>query len=196
MINDNIANILDKMRQLEQQLEDELNSRQTALSYQLRNGRVRFERTVRKLHRKYKPGLLEFLGTARFAHIVTAPVIYSLIVPLALLDLAVSLYQHICFRAYRIPLVPRGDYIIIDRHHLAYLNIIEKINCVYCGYGNGVLAFAREVSARTEQYWCPIKHASRVLDPHSRFKRFVDYGDAENYHQRLIELRKDYDESH
>lgn len=41
----------------------------------------------------------------------------------------------------------RGDYIVVDRHHLAYLNVIQKINCVYCGYGNGLIAYARKIIA-------------------------------------------------
>ena len=48
--------------------------------------------------------------------------------------------------------MPRGQYIVIDRHRLKYLNAIEKLNCVYCGYGNGVIAYARDIAGRTEQY--------------------------------------------
>lgn len=29
-------------------------------------------------------------------------------------------------------------YVVFDRRHLAYLNAIEKLNCAYCEYGNGV----------------------------------------------------------
>jgi hypothetical protein len=42
---------------------------------------------------------------------------------------------------------------IFDRTHLAYLNLVEKINCAYCSYGNGLAAYLREIAARTEQYW-------------------------------------------
>ena len=131
-----------------------------------------------------------YLLGARIAHVLTAPVIYSLILPFALLDLGVTLYQLICFPVYRVPRVRRADYLVIDRQHLSYLNLIEKINCVYCGYGNGVVAYAREVGARTEQYWCPIKHARRNADAHHLSSDFPDYGDAEAYHQRLAGLRK------
>jgi hypothetical protein len=34
-------------------------------------------------------------------------------------------------------------------------------------YANGVFAYVREVGSRTEQYWCPIKHARRVLGVHA-----------------------------
>jgi hypothetical protein len=86
--------------------------------------------------------------------------------------------------------VPRSDFIVIDRHHLAYLNPLEKLNCVYCGYANGVIALAREIGSRTEQYWCPIKHSRPVPNPHSRYVGFVDYGDAEGYQQRKDGLRE------
>ena len=55
-------------------------------------------------------------------------------------------YQAICFPVYKIPKVRRRDYLVFDRHHLAYLNIIEKINCAYCSYANGAIAFMREVA--------------------------------------------------
>jgi hypothetical protein len=194
MINNNISTILNRIRELEQQLEDELAAHQERLSYQLQDHKVRFTASIRALHREYKVGLLEFFRTASIRHIITAPVIYSLIVPFVLLDLWVSIYQHLCFRAYRIPRVCRGDHIILDRHQLSYLNIIEKINCVYCGYAGGVIGFTREVAARTEQYWCPIKHARRVLEPHSSISRFADYGDAAAYRAVQTTLRNDFRE--
>jgi hypothetical protein len=107
------------------------------------------------------------------------------IIPFLVLDLAVTIYQQVCFRIYHIPLVRRSDYLILDRHHLAYLNAIERFNCLYCGYSNGLIEYVREVAARTEQYWCPVKHALRSPDPHRLVDRFVDYGDIEAYQTRL-----------
>ena len=63
------------------------------------------------------------------------------------------------------------------------------MNCGYCGYANGVLAYVREIAGRTEQYWCPIRHAKRVRAPHPHYREFVDYGDATGYQQRLPLLR-------
>jgi hypothetical protein len=93
---------------------------------------------------------------------LSAPIVYSVLLPFMLIDLWVTLYQRICFPIYGIARVRRADYIAVDRWKLAYLNTIEKANCDYCGYVNGLLSYVREVSARTEQYWCPIKHARRV----------------------------------
>ena len=121
--------------------------------------------------------------------ILTAPVIYALIIPVLLLDVFVAVYQTVCFPVYGIPRVRRSDYLAFDREQLAYLNAIEKLNCGYCAYANGVFAYVREVASRTEQYWCPIKHARRVLGVHSRYGSFVDYGDGDAYRRELERLR-------
>jgi hypothetical protein len=108
------------------------------------------------------------------------------------LDVFVMLYQVICFPVYGIPLVRRSDYIVLDRHRLKYLNWVEKCNCIYCGYFNGLMAYLREIAGRTEQYWCPIRHSRLPKSTHSRYDRFVDYGDAEGYRRELVEIRKDF----
>jgi len=100
------------------------------------------------------------------------------------------LYLLICFSAWRIERLDRSEFVIIDRHRLAYLNGIEKLNCAYCGYANGVIAYAREAASRSEQYWCPIKHAIRVRTPHQRYRGFLEYGDAQGFREQLDELRK------
>jgi hypothetical protein len=102
----------------------------------------------------------------------------------------VSLYQAVCFPIYGIAKIKRADYLVFDRLHLAYLNALEKLNCAYCSYANGIIAFTREIAARTEQYWCPIKHARRVIGTHARYALFDDYGGAEGYQDRLAKLRK------
>ncbi|MBU3696290.1 hypothetical protein [Dechloromonas sp.] len=142
--------------------------------------------------RRYKVGLFRFLIRSRLLVILSAPVIYAGWIPFILMDLFVTVYQGICFPIYRIPKVRRADYIVFDREDLPYLNLIEKFNCFYCSYGNGVAAYTREVSARTEQYWCPIKHARRVKAAHDRYPQFFDYGDAEAYRQGLNRLRRQY----
>jgi hypothetical protein len=48
----------------------------------------------------------------------------------------------------------------------------------------------REVAGRTEQYWCPIKHAWHTPQPHWRYGEFVDFGDGEVYRQELQALRQ------
>ena len=183
-----------RLQQLEQELETELDQvldqKRSEFRYKLRQGRVAFDQEVRHLQRQYRTGLWRYVTGANIGMLLSAPLIYSLVLPFALLDLMVTLYQAVCFPVYHIAKARRSDYIAIDRQQLAYLNALEKLNCVYCGYGNGVIAYVREVAARTEQYWCPIKHARRTLGQHPRSAEFSDYGDAEAYRQRTAELRR------
>jgi hypothetical protein len=134
-------------------------------------------------------GAFLYLVRSSVAVLLTAPLIYSLTLPFLLLDLWTSLYQAICFRIYGIPLVHRRDFIAIDRGRLPYLNAVERANCDYCGYVNGVLAYVREIASRTEQYWCPIKHARLVRGTHDRYNRFAPYGDARGYDATAERLR-------
>lgn len=200
MDNTRIEELLQRLQTTEQELANELDrlleEKRRQFHYTVQQGRVTFERGVQELQRRYREGLLRYVFQAPLRHLLTAPVIYAMIVPIALLDLGVSLYQHICFRAYRIPRVRRSDHLVIDRHQLPYLNALERLNCVYCGYGNGVIAYTREVVARTEQYWCPIKHARRASGTHLRAERFFEFGDAETYRQGLKRIREQWDEEH
>lgn len=144
--------------------------------------------------RRHKVGLLRFLRQSSVLVIITAPVIYSGWIPFLLLDLFVTTYQTLCFPIYRIPKVRRSEYLVFDREDLPYLNAIEKFNCFYCSYGNGVAAYTREVAARTEQYWCPIKHARRIRDAHGHYPNFFDHGDAVAFRQGLARLRRQLDD--
>jgi hypothetical protein len=144
---------------------------------------------VLKRHRELKTRLSHYILGARPLLVLAAPLIYSLIIPFVLLDLFISAYQFICFPLFGIPAVRRSDYLVIDRVHLSYLNAIEKVNCAYCAYANGLIAYAREITSLTEQYWCPIKHARRVIAAHERYRNFIDYGDAESYRAELEVMR-------
>jgi hypothetical protein len=117
-----------------------------------------------------------------------------MVVPFALLDAMVSLYQWACFGVYGIARVRRSDHLVFDRASLRYLNGLERFNCWFCSYGNGVISYAREIAARTEQYWCPIKHSRRILGAHERYHAFADYGDAAAYAGLLENLRKQLQE--
>jgi len=176
--------------ELEHELEQQLEEKRQFFQYTLNKGKVSFKKQVRSFQRQHKKTLLKYLKDADFRNILSSPIIYSMIIPLAFMDISITVYQHICFRLYGIPRVKRSNYLVIDRQYLVYLNTIEKFNCMYCGYGNGVISYSREVIARTEQYWCPIKHAKKVLDAHHLSRKFIDYGDAQAYKNELIELRK------
>jgi hypothetical protein len=181
--------LTEKLRSVQAEIEAELAKRREKLRFHLENRRIVFEKEVLRIHHEIKTRASRYLIDANPLMIMTAPVIYSLIVPVALLDLWVMAYQAICFPVYKIPKVRRRDYLVFDRHHLAYLNVIEKINCAYCSYANGAIAFAREVASRTEVYWCPIKHARRVLGPHPHYQGFADFGDAEGFRAKLAAMK-------
>ena len=190
-MNSKITQLIEQIRQLEEELRHELNQRSQVIGFTIKGKRVEFERSIKQAHRKLKFGIWRWLFGVRPINIITAPIIYAMILPLMLIDLLVSFYQYSCFPIYRIKLVRRGDYIVFDRHHLSFLNFFERMHCVYCAYGNGVVGYIREILARTEQYFCPIKHARQVLGTHDRYYNFIDYGDATNYHQRLERYRQD-----
>jgi hypothetical protein len=181
--------LTEKLRSVEAEIEAELAKRREELRFRLENRKIVFEQEVLRIHRQLKTRASRYFIDANPLIVLTAPVIYSLIVPIVLVDLWVMAYQAICFPVYKIPLVRRRDYLVFDRHHLAYLNIIEKINCAYCSYCNGAIAFIREVASRTEVYWCPIKHARRVLGPHPHYQGFADFGDAEAFKAKLAQLK-------
>lgn len=181
-----IKELLDRIRELEEQLEQEYGRHREAFARQ----RIEMAERFLELQQRHRVGLWRYLRNARWPVMLTAPVVYAGWLVFALLDAFVSAYQAICFPIYGIPKVRRADYLVFDRSELPYLNLIEKFNCLYCSYGNGVIAFAREVAGRTEQYWCPIKHARRLREAHRHYPDFFEHGDAEAYREGLARLRK------
>ena len=188
-MNERVRLILNQITALEDELRVALHEQEGRLLYKIKGKRVEFEHAITEAHLQLKVGVLRWFLTVRPQNFLTAPIIYSMIAPLVLFDLFVTFYQATCFPIYGIPKVRRSDYIVMDHQLLAYLNIIEKIHCVYCSYANGIIAYAREITARTEQYFCPIKHAQKLLGSHDRYTRFLDYGEADDYHARLEEFR-------
>lgn len=182
--------MIEYLRDVEDALAHDVEAQQRRWHYRVQRGRQWFDAERRAAHRRLRQSIPAYLRGANVWSVLTAPVIYSLILPLVIMDLWVTMYQWVCFPIYGIPRVERRAYCVLDRHKLGYLNGIEKANCVFCGYANGLIAYVREVAARTEQYWCPIKHATKVSAPHDRYHLFVDYGDAEGYREQLPALRR------
>lgn len=171
-----------------EKIEDELKSE----FYELRDGAVCFSKEIEREHRKLKTSLARYVFQSRFFAVLTAPFIYSCFIPFVMLDLFVSLYQAVCFPVYGVPKARRKDYMAIDRNKLRYLNALEGINCMYCSYANGLLAYVTEIAARTEQHWCPIRHARRIKNAHDRYPHFLPYGDARAYREKIESVRSDF----
>lgn len=189
-MNDRIRNLLGQMAAVEEELRLALREQErSGLLFQIKGKRIEFEQSIREAHRRLKTGFFRWLVTDRPQNLITGPIIYGMIVPLIVLDISVTLYQAACFPIYGIAKARRDDYIVLDRQHLEYLNFIEKFHCTYCAYASGLVAYAAEIVARTEEYFCPIKHARKMLGTHSRYARFLDYGDAADYEARLEAFR-------
>ena len=118
-------------------------------------------------------------------YLLSAPILWLPLLGVLLLDLLVTIYQAICFPIYGLEKVKRSAYILIfDRNKLAYLNILEKIGCMYCGYANGFFLYSKEIAGRTEKYWCGIMHEARpgfevqASQVEQNFARFGDAADC------------------
>ena len=178
--------LLERLHSLEAQLDQEYTALREEMAQRKRELAERFV----ELQRQQRVGLWRYLRGSRWSVVLTAPIIYAGWPVFALLDGFITLYQALCFPIYGIARVKRRDYLVFDRTDLPYLNAIEAFNCLYCSYGNGVVAYSREVAARTEQYWCPIKHARRVRDAHANYPTFFEHGDAETFRAGLQRLRE------
>ena len=114
-------------------------AREAEYCYEVHGGGVQFTDEAREKHRKLRLKPWKYVIRSRFFVLISSPVIWMCAIPIALADVIGTLYQAICFPIYGIPKVRRRDYLAFDRHHLAYLNFFEKVNCEYCAYVNGIL---------------------------------------------------------
>ena len=191
---DKLNQILKGIQKLENQLTFELQKGEEEFFYKVQKKRVRFEREIKSKHRLLIKRIRDYIRDAAILNILTAPIIWSILFPAVLMDMVMSFYQAVCFPVYGIPKVDRSKYIVIDRHYLRYLNGVEKLNCTYCGYVNGLIGYIQEIAARTEQYWCPIKHARKTRFVHGRYFNFLSYGDAEGYRKHIETIRRKFDD--
>lgn len=187
-MSDKVAELRGRLRRLEQELDAAIDEEQRRTEDSRPKGEI--SGLQRAEQRGQRIGILSYLWSMNPSSLVAVPATYAVILAIALLDLLATLHQWATFPIFGIRRVRRADYIAIDRHKLSYLNAIEKLNCLYCGYSNGVIAYAREIASRTEQYWCPIKHAKLIRSPHRRYPEFLEYGDAKGYREKLADYRK------
>jgi hypothetical protein len=101
--------------------------------------------------------------TSRFIpHLISTPFIWAPLPFFLMLDIIVEIYHQICFPLYQLEKVKRSEYIqVFDRAKLQYLDPLEKLGCIYCGYANGLLLYVKEIAGRTEKYWCGIMHEKK-----------------------------------
>lgn len=187
MGNSKLDAIVEQIKALEYELEVEAHKEFEKFNCEI----AKKKEELSVMYKNDKEGILKYIATAPLPFMLTIPIIWSVLLPAFILDLFVTVYQTICFPIYKITKVQRSEYIIIDRHRLGYLNAIEKLNCMYCSYVNGLMGYVSEVAGRTEQFWCPIRHSKRTLSMHRQYVNFLKYGESKEYHQKLDKLREE-----
>lgn len=174
-----VTELLADIKNKKDELYTEYEKLRKKYDFSFKNGKVEFTKKAKEFQRNYKTPLKNYAVPKNVRHFVSMPFIYGMIIPWLFLDISLFVYQQTAFRLYKIPLVSRSDYILFDRKHLRYLNLIQKINCLYCSYMNWLFSYAVEIWWRTEKYWCPIKAARNKRWGHDWEEYFADYGDPE-----------------
>jgi hypothetical protein len=146
---------------------------------------VTFLKEIREYNKKFRIPAWKYVVPTNVRHFLSLPFIYMMIFPALILDLFLTIYNLTALPLYHIPRVKRREYIVYDRQFLSYLNVIQKVNCLYCTYVNGLFAYASELGARTERYWCPIKAAHKPLVHHGWYGDFADYGNPEEWAKKF-----------
>lgn len=167
--------LLKRMEELKSQLQTEYDALMDRYDFAIENRKIVFSEKAKRLQKDLKEGVFHYLLSAEIRHLLSIPFIYSMIVPAIVLDLFLTMFQYTAFPLYGIERVKRGDHIVFDRKYLGYLNWIQKVNCLYCSYVNGLFSYATEIGGRTERYWCPIKYARKLSQTHSSYAEFADF---------------------
>jgi len=189
-MNDKIRELIEEIDSMKLKLAEEIDKQESHISYEIKNGYVTFEKEVLAKQRENMKNLLSWFREVPLLHLFTAPLIYAMVIPAIMFDVLLFVYQQVAFRVFKFEFIKRSDYMHFDHHYLGYLNIIEKLNCLYCSYFNGLMQYASAIAGRTELFFCPIKHAKKVVSQHKFYEEFLSYGDEEEYQKKLKELRK------
>lgn len=188
-MNNKIENMLGEIEELKTKLKEEIAKEEDYIAYKIERGRVEFEKGVLEKQREEMKHLLTYFGEIPFLHLISSPLIYAMIIPAIVLDVMLFIYQQVIFRIYKFEFIKRSDYIVFDRQYLRYLNFIERLNCVYCSYFNGLMHYASEIASKTELYFCPIKHAKKTAYEPSCYSDFLTYGDEKDFQEKSQEIR-------
>lgn len=189
-MNDRIREIIKEIDEMKLKLAEEIDKQESHISYEIKNGYVTFEKEVLAKQRENMKNLLTWFREVPLLHLLTAPLIYGMVIPAIIFDVLLFVYQQVAFRVFKFEFIKRSDYMHFDHRYLGYLNPIEKLNCLYCSYFNGLMLYASAIAGRTELFFCPIKHAKKVVSQHSYYEEFLSYGDEEEYQKKLKELRE------
>ncbi len=187
-----IRELIDTIETMKHALRDEIAKEEAKIDYDIQHGKVVFEKDVIAKQHAYMKSSWQWLKEVPLIQFLTAPIIYGMVFPALFLDVTLFVYTRTVASVFKLKFDKRSDYIVFDRQYLGYLNFFEKLNCVYCSYFNGLMFYSGSVARTTELYFCPIKHAKRVAYGEDHFEKYLPYGDAEHYHEKLAELRAKY----
>ena len=176
-----ITELIKRFELLRKDLEKEYDRLTKEYGYTIEQKKVIFLEEFSRRNKLFKEGFFRMVFNAPIRHILSMPFIYMMIIPAVFLDIFLTVYQYTAFPLYRIPRVKREEDFIYERRFLDYLNWLEKIHCLYCSYVNGLFAYAVEIGARTERYWCPLKATHHPKLPHGWYHEFADYGNPEEW---------------
>ena len=187
MIDSKIKVILEKIEALNVSLKKEHACLAKKYGFYFSQKKVIFLDKIKVRNKRFKVPVWKYVIPKNVRHALSLPFIYMMIIPAIILDAGLTVYHGVAFPLYKIPKVKRSDYIVYDRKFLDYLNVVQKVHCLYCSYVNGLFAYAVEIAARTERYWCPIKAASKLNVPHTWYKDFADYGNPQEWREKFNE---------
>ena len=124
----------------------------------------------------------------KLRHFIAMPLIFSMIIPIVIMDGWIEIYHRVAFYMYDIPYIKRRQYIKLDRHRLQYLSWPQKLYCTYCGYGNGAVRYWTQIAAATEKYWCGVMHNNDDLDfiTPTHHKEFAKYADEQDFKAKYL----------
>ena len=190
-MNDRIKEMIEEIETMKKKLGEEIVKEEEYVNYENRNGYIQFEKELFDRQKQNMMHLWDWFMEIPLIQLLSAPVVYMMIIPAVMLDMMFVIYHNVVSRVFKIEFGKRSDYIVFDRQYLGYLNVIEKLNCLYCAYLNGLMQYASSLAARTELYFCPIKHAKKIAYKHEFYHTFLPYGYGDEYQKKLKELRKD-----
>lgn len=185
LMDSKIRALIKKMEEINLALRVEYARLAKEYGYSIKKRRVIFLKKIRERNRRFRIPTWKYVIPRSIRHLFSLPFIYMMLIPAVILDIFISIYHAAAFPLYKIPKVKRSEYIVYDRRFLDYLNIVQKIHCLYCSYVNGLFSYAVEIAARTERYWCPIKAANKPLTHHTWYKDFADYGNPEEWKEKF-----------
>src|SRR5882724_13146294 len=102
-MNPKLDTLLDQVRQLEREMVTEARAMEADVCTKFHEQKIHFTAEAKTRDRHFRLGIPSYLLHSRFLVLLTSPVIWMCVIPIALADLVGTIYQAICFPIYGIP---------------------------------------------------------------------------------------------